>query len=189
MLTGANAIVDISHHNGKPDLRKAKASGIVGVIQKATQGTTFKDPTFGENRKKASDAGLLFGAYHFGVGGAGVDQATFFLDVVRPIESDLLVLDFEGNPEGPSMTLEEARAFVTDVQAATTRWPGLYSGHYLKRIDSSDYRSGACQLLAMDRAVRPQGGDSACLEEVDDVAIHRWQERSRATHRGRDRRM
>jgi len=32
------------------------------------------------------------------------------------------------------MNLEEARAFVTHVQQATGRWPGLYSGHYIKDL-------------------------------------------------------
>jgi lysozyme len=39
----------------------------------------------------------------------------------------LLVLDFEPNPSGSSMTLEEARAFVTHVHTVTGRWLGLYS--------------------------------------------------------------
>ena len=30
--------------------------------------------------------------------------------------------------------IEEARAFVTHVQAATGRFPGLYSGHYVKEL-------------------------------------------------------
>ncbi len=133
-MIGTNVIIDLSHHNGQPDLQKAKAAGIVGVIQKATQGTSFTDPTFAVNRQRAADAGLLFGAYHFGVGADGVEQADFFLSVVNPGANDLLVLDFEANPQGPSMTLEEARAFVTHVQTVTNRWPGLYSGHYLKEL-------------------------------------------------------
>jgi lysozyme len=32
------------------------------------------------------------------------------------------------------MTLEEARAFVTHIQAVTGTWPGLYAGHYLKEL-------------------------------------------------------
>jgi lysozyme len=32
------------------------------------------------------------------------------------------------------MTLEEARAFVTHVHRVTGRWPGLYSGHYIKGL-------------------------------------------------------
>jgi lysozyme len=30
------------------------------------------------------------------------------------------------------MTLDQARAFVTHVHQATGRWPGFYSGHYIK---------------------------------------------------------
>lgn len=32
------------------------------------------------------------------------------------------------------MTLEEARAFVTHVRAVTGKWPGFYSGHYIKQL-------------------------------------------------------
>ncbi len=133
-MRGTNSIVDLSHHNGEPNLLKAKASGIAGVIHKATQGTSFIDPMFAANRAQAKDAGLLFGAYHFGVGGDGVHQAAFFLETVRPGDDELLVLDFEANPQGASMTLAEAREFVTHVKAVTNRWPGLYSGHYLKEL-------------------------------------------------------
>jgi lysozyme len=127
-----NAVVDVSHHNGSVNLVKAKADGLIGIIQKATQGRTFVDPLFKTNRKKATDAGLLFGAYHFGTGGDGVKQAEHFLNTVAPDSDTLLVLDLEGNPQGPSMDLEEARAFVTHVGDNTGRMPGLYSGHYIK---------------------------------------------------------
>ena len=129
-----NAIVDISHHNGNVNLVKAKADGILGVIQKATQGQSGKDPTFKTNRKKTLDAGLLFGAYHFATGSDGLKQAQHFLDIVGTFDNTLLVLDFEPNPTGPSMNLEEARAFVTHVNAQTGRFPGLYSGHFIKQL-------------------------------------------------------
>jgi len=71
-----NAIVDISHHNGNIDLQLAKADGIIGVIHKATQGTTGVDPMYQTNRAKAAAAGLLWGAYHFATGDDPVMQAT-----------------------------------------------------------------------------------------------------------------
>lgn len=129
-----NAVVDISHHNGNVNLVKAKAAGILGVIQKATQGQSGKDPTFNTNRTKAKDAGLLFGAYHFATGSDGLKQAEHFLDVVGSFDDTLLVLDFEPNPTGPSMSLEEARAFVLHIAEATGRFPGLYSGHFIKQL-------------------------------------------------------
>jgi len=63
-----------------------------------------------------------------------VQQAEFFLDSVSPDGQTSLVLDFEANPQGPSMTLEEARAFVTHIQAVTGLWPGLNWGHYIKEL-------------------------------------------------------
>lgn len=133
-MANTNAVIDISHHNGDVDLQQAKTAGVVGIIQKATQGTSYIDPTFARNRSRAAGAGLLFGAYHFGVGADGVEQAGFFVRTVQPGPGDLLVLDFEANPQGPSMTLDEARAFVLHVQSVTGKFPGLYSGHYLKEL-------------------------------------------------------
>ena len=130
-----NVIVDLSHHNGDVDLQTAATDGrIVGVIHKATQGLTFTDPLYDANHQKAEHAGLLWGAYHFGTGSDGVQQAEFFLQQTAPDDGVLLVLDFEANAQGPSMTLEEARAFVTHVQQSTGRFPGLYGGHYLKEL-------------------------------------------------------
>ena len=127
-----NVLVDLSHHNEAVDFAKMKADGIVGVIHKATQGLTYVDKTYASRRRKAVDCGLLWGAYHFGVGADGSDQAQFFLKVTKPDEQTLLVLDYEPNLTGPTMALDQAREFVEHVAEATGRWPGLYSGHLIK---------------------------------------------------------
>jgi len=88
MADPLNIIVDLSHHNGNVDLNQAQAAGIVGVIHNATQGTSFVDPMYQTNRAKAQQAGLLWGAYHFGVGADGVEQADFFLKTVQPGAQD-----------------------------------------------------------------------------------------------------
>lgn len=133
MLKGLNAIVDISHHNGSINFSKLKASGIIGVIQKATQGRSEVDPTYTTNKKKAVAAELLWGAYHFGTNSDGVQQAINFLNTVGDTSNTLIALDFESNPTGSSMTLEEARAFVTHIKETTGRYPGLYSGNDIKQ--------------------------------------------------------
>jgi lysozyme len=141
-----NVVIDLSHHNGTVDLAKAKTDGIVGVIHKASQGLGYSDPLYETNRKQAAGAGLYWGAYHFGTGSDGVHQAEHFLSVVQPGPKNLLVLDLEANPQGPSMPLEEARAFVTHLGHVTGRWPGLYAGHYLKDLlrTSADPILGQC---------------------------------------------
>ena len=134
MPTPLNAVVDISHHNGNVNFAKAKDAGIIGVIQKATQGQSNVDPTYKTNKIKALNAGLLWGAYHFATGSDGLKQAENFLSVVGNDPKTLLVLDFEPNLTGPSMSLEEARAFVTSVKDRTGRFPGFYSGHFIKQL-------------------------------------------------------
>ena len=128
--TPTNAVIDISHYNTQVDFAQAKAGGIMGVIQKATQGAAYVDPTYATRRPEAEAAGLLWGAYHFGTGDDVTTQVENFLATVGPDNgSMLLVLDFEENTGGSSMTLDQARDFVSAVQARTGRWPGFYSSN------------------------------------------------------------
>jgi len=82
MADTINVVIDLSHHQETVDFSKIAASGIVGVIHKAMQGGTFKDSKYAERRRPALDAGLLWGAYHFGDASDPVAQADAFLDVV-----------------------------------------------------------------------------------------------------------
>ena len=128
MAQPINVVVDLSHHNTGVDFKKLKDAGIVGVIHKATQGFGFVDKQYAKRRQPALDAGLLWGAYHFGVGGDGSDQADFFLDTVGTDAQTLLVLDYEPNHPGPTMMLDQAREFVEHTNNVAGRFPGLYSG-------------------------------------------------------------
>jgi lysozyme len=140
----AGVIIDLSHFNAKPDFELAKNAGVLAVIHKATQGTAFVDPAYESHREAAGD--LPWGAYHFGDGTDGVAQADFFLGKIGTTPT--LALDFERNPSGPSMTLDQARAFVARVQEVTGRWPGLYGGNYLKLLlgAAKDPVLGSCWL-------------------------------------------
>lgn len=66
-----NVVVDISHHNGTVNLELAKADRSIGVIHNATQGTTIVDSMYQITKTRALDNGLLWGAYHFGIGDDG----------------------------------------------------------------------------------------------------------------------
>jgi Glycosyl hydrolases family 25 len=122
--------VDMHHARPDPDWARAKSAGITGAILKATQGIDFRDPAFTKRRREAEAAGLICGAYHFGAGdGSGEQQADFFLEAVGDLEAILLVLDFEADPDGPDMTIDQARAFLQHLQAnpKITQPIGLYS--------------------------------------------------------------
>jgi len=130
-----NAVIDISHHNQITSFDTVRQAGILGVIHKATQGPAYADPTFATNRARIEQAGLLFGAYHFGTAGDADAQAERLLSVAG--KDTLLVLDFESNPQGGSMTLDEAEQFVHHIYQATGRYPGLYSGATIKQALSA----------------------------------------------------
>lgn len=155
MANQFDGVIDLSHYNHLVDFNKV-ATQVAAVIHKATQGTQYVDPTYATRRSQAVDAGLLWGAYHFGDGSDGVAQADFFLSQVNPGKA-LLVLDFEANPTGPSMPLSEAHAFVTRVFQVTGHYPGLYAGHYLKEILGSGKDSvlANCWLWIAQYATAP----------------------------------
>jgi lysozyme len=133
-MLGLNAVIDLSHHNANPRFQDIRTFGILAVLHKATQGTGGTDSQYEGRRQPAMDAGLLWGAYHFGTGDPGGDQAAHFLAVTQAATrpSDLLVLDLEPNPAGTTMAIADAEAFVQAVHDATGRWPGLYSGNLIK---------------------------------------------------------
>lgn len=127
-----NVVIDLSHHRETVDFDAIAADGIVGVIHKATEGLGFSDRTYAARRVEARRRGLLWGAYHTGVAADGSDQADFFIKAADPDEQTLIVLDYEMNPTGTTMTLDQAREFVERVAEITGRYPGLYSGGLIK---------------------------------------------------------
>jgi lysozyme len=122
-----DVVIDLSHHNTISSWTDIKSSGIIGIIHKATQGTSYVDPTYASRKQEALAEGLLWGAYHFGEGGNARTQAEHFLEVVQPEPTDLLVLDWEDYIDS-TMTLQEAEWFALHVGIAIKRTPGLYSG-------------------------------------------------------------
>src|SRR4051794_41834864 len=70
----------------------------------------------------------------FRYGEDAIGHADHFLSVIGDNQNILLALDFEQNPDGSSMDLAQAGAFLTQVQARTARFPGIYGGGYLKKI-------------------------------------------------------
>src|SRR4051812_31477381 len=120
-----NVVIDLSHFNRVTSFDEVKSAGIAGIIHKATEGLGEIDQTYVSQKSAAQAAGLWWGAYHFATGDDPIAQAQHFLSFVNPGQQDLLVLDFEQNPAGSSMTLPQAEQFVTHVQQATGRWPGF----------------------------------------------------------------
>lgn len=89
--------LDISAHNGNPDFDSIAAAGIDFVYLKASEGISFRDPSFRRNFEAARRAGLSVGAYHFfRFDCDGRRQAMNMLAAVDSLPLDLpLAIDIE----------------------------------------------------------------------------------------------
>lgn len=121
-------VLDISHHNDVTDWGVVKASGIVGIIHKASEGSNYVDPTYAPRRIEAARAGLLWGAYHFMRPGDQKQHAEWFIKCADPKFDDLICADYEDD----SMTLDDLQAFLAAVYKLTKRHAVIYSGHLIK---------------------------------------------------------
>jgi lysozyme len=126
-------VVDIYHLTPAVDFKAIKSSGVVGVIHKSSQGTSFVDAAYSERRAAARSAGLLWGAYHFGTAADPNAQVSNFLSAASPDAQTLIALDVELNEQSHdnSMSLDQAKQFLQIVESRLGRKAVIYGGQYL----------------------------------------------------------
>ncbi|HXH90752.1 MAG TPA: glycoside hydrolase family 25 protein [Thermoanaerobaculia bacterium] len=124
-------VVDLYHLDNVTSFQQAADSGLWGVIHKATTGATGQDDAYAKRRQAVLDAGLLWGAYHWGTNADVGQQVDNFLAVAQPDDATLVALDFE-ETAGNQMTLDQARQFLTLVAGRLGRKPVLYCGGLFK---------------------------------------------------------
>ena len=124
-------VVDIYHGDKVTSFQKAADAGIWGVIHKATTGGTGRDDKYASRRKSATDAGLLWGAYHWGTKSNVAGQVNNFLEYANPDQSTLVALDFERTGDN-TMSLDQAREFLKLVGEKLGRKAIIYSGELIK---------------------------------------------------------
>lgn len=124
-------VVDLSHHNIVTDLKAAAASGVWGVIHKASQSYTYTDPTYASRRAMTKAAGLLWGAYHFCTGDDVHKQMDYFLTVAKPDADTLLALDYE-DWRASQMSITQLIDACGYAEQKTGRVPVIYSGNTIK---------------------------------------------------------
>lgn len=136
-------VVDLSHHNSVSDFGAVAASGVWGIIHKATQGRAYADPDYASQRALATKAELLWGAYHFNTGDDVKSQVDYFMSKADPDEKTLMVLDYEDNRLS-NMNVHQVLDFLHQIEAKLGRKAALYSGNRIKETIS--------QLSPADRA-------------------------------------
>lgn len=143
-------VIDLSHWDPAHDYEAVKADGIVGVIYKATEGTSYTDDTYVSQQHAAKAAGLKWGSYHFADGSSTQGQVDNFLRFAAPDPDELFCLDWEDNPSGNGcMSVDDAMEWITKVETALGR-PGqcvIYSGNTAKELlDGKNEFFGARRL-------------------------------------------
>jgi lysozyme len=127
--------IDISHYDGAIDWPAVKAHGIDFAFAKATEGTTFQDPTFATNWAGMKSSGVIRGAYQFFHPELDpTAQATFFLDFVKQsggyAPGDIApVADVETTGSQTPATIQaNLKTFLQAVKAGTGMTPIIYVG-------------------------------------------------------------
>jgi lysozyme len=128
--------IDIARYQGIVDFREARAAGMHFVFMKSTEGKDYIDPNFYENWRRARDAGIPRGAYHFMTWcSLASEQAAWFVRMV-PNDPDALppVLDLEWNNHSscknkPSRAdaIEKVRVMLAAMEAHTGKLPIIYT--------------------------------------------------------------
>jgi lysozyme len=160
MAEQSNVVVDLSHHNTINSLVSLKNAGVLAIIHKSTEGTTFTDDTYQARRAAAKAAGFLWGAYHFVSNEAPERQLDFFLENTRPAADELIAIDYEPSSAGmPDMTLDQLLELVELTGQRTGRLPVIYGGHLLREALGTTRNAllGRCPLWYARYAPTPIG--------------------------------
>jgi lysozyme len=128
--------IDISHWQGFPDFAKVKAAGVIAMIHKATEGTSYTDPNRAKNCANAIKAGIAVCCYHWIKPGNAAAQMQYFLSVVDPQPGERVVIDYEEDGCTLADLHEAVNTLVADPRELQIT---VYSGHLLKeQLGSND---------------------------------------------------
>jgi lysozyme len=132
-------VIDLSHWDPAYDYDAVVNDGIVGVIYKATEGTSYTDPTYVSQQHAAKSVGLKWGAYHFADGSDVEAQIDNFLRFAAPDPDELFCLDWEDNGSD-TMPLDCVKEWIDAVETRLGR-PNecvLYGGNTIKEALGDD---------------------------------------------------
>lgn len=121
--------IDVSHYEPRLDWVKARASGVVKMYTKATEGTGHLDRLLRVHVADAQKAGVLCGAYHFFHHDMdGRVQAELFLEAIKGMSLELApCLDWE-TVSGDGRN--EALRWLNLVENVVGKVPVIYGGYF-----------------------------------------------------------
>lgn len=121
--------IDISHWQNFPDFKKVRAAGVIAMVHKSTEGTSYVDPNRATNCSNATKHGIKCCCYHWIKPGNAKAQMQFFLKTVDPVIGERMVIDYEEDGCTLSDLKEAVQTLLDDPRALQIT---VYSGHLLK---------------------------------------------------------
>jgi len=129
-MSEAVKCIDISHHQDFPDFAKVKAAGVIAMIHKATEGSSYVDKNRTTNINNATKAGIKCCTYHWlSPDSSAQSQMEFYLKTVDPVPGERMVIDYEENGCTLSQLKDAVRVLLDDPRELQVT---IYSGHLLK---------------------------------------------------------
>lgn len=129
--------IDISHHQDFPNFEQVRAAGVIAMIHKCTEGSSYVDPNRGKNCKNAIDAGIAVATYHWlSPGSSPTKQMQFYLDNLQPVDGERVVIDYEEDGCTLNDLHEAVEALLADPRNLHVT---IYSGHLLKEQLNGSY--------------------------------------------------
>jgi len=154
--------IDISGHQINLDFSKVKTDV---VIIKATEGCSYKNPLLKLQYAKAKSIGCHVGFYHFLRTNNPTEEAKFFLEAIKGLESDCkYIIDCETEPSGAN---ERVRQFAYYLKSQGKE-PALYSGlsfynDYLSKTDLPLWIAAYCKTRPSIKSIGWQYSDSLTI--------------------------
>jgi len=155
--------IDVSQWHGNIDFKTVRREGITAVYIRSSEGSNYKDPYFEQNYRRAKDAGMKIGFYHF-VTARSVSQAkyqaNFFISTISGKEFEgRLAADFEdlsglSNSEINSIALE----FLTECERLCGKGVVVFSDSY-NAGETFDGRMTKYPLWIYENTYRQPGAD------------------------------
>ena len=121
--------IDISHWQNFPDFKKVRAAGVIAMVHKSTEGTSYVDPNRATNCSNAIKNGIKCCCYHWIKPGNAKAQMQFFLKTVDPVSGERMVIDYEEDGCTLSDLKEAVQTLLDDPRDLQIT---VYSGHLLK---------------------------------------------------------
>ena len=132
--------------------------GISFVFIKATEGRSYINPKLAAQTKRARDAGLVVGFYHFLWPGNLSAQADYFVSKAPERAGDILAVDWETTSSGTHASTAEKDLFIRMVKEKRPYNPViLYANrHYWLTVDTTSYAGDGLWIADYVTAGKPR---------------------------------